>query len=92
MEFKAFQRAIADIGNTPEANYISLYTFMRRAENANLANQKELEILSAGGSAKDVNEAIRKFDPGIYETYKGPMDDEGEFNNWIDSLPRGAGS
>ena len=90
MEFKAYQRSIADIGNTPEANYISLYTFMKRAQNAREANQKEMEILNDGGSAKDVNEAIRKIDPGIYETYKGPMDDEGEFNNWIDSLPRGA--
>ena len=90
MEFKAFQRAIADIGNTPEANYISLYTFMRRAENSKVANQKELEILSAGGSAKDVNEAIKQIDPGIYETYKGSMDNVDEFNAWSSSLPRGA--
>ena len=90
MEFTAYQRSIAALGNTPEANYISLYTFMKRAQNAIEANQKEIEILSDGGSAKDVNEAVRKIDPGIYETYKGPMDDPGEFNNWIDYLPRGA--
>ena len=90
MEFKAYQRAIADVGNTPEANYISLYTFMKKAENSRLANQTELEILTSGGSAKDVNEAIMKIDPGIYETYKGPMDNENEFNSWVTSLPRGA--
>ena len=90
MEFKAYQRAIADVGNTPESNYISLYTFMKKAENSRLANQTELEILTSGGTAKDVNEAIMKIDPGIYETYKGPMDNENEFNSWVTSLPRGA--
>tara|TARA_R100000315_G_C5225600_1_gene136750 strand:- start:127 stop:1437 length:1311 start_codon:yes stop_codon:yes gene_type:complete len=90
MEFTAYQRSIAALGNTPEANYISLYTFMKRAQNAIEANQKEIEILSDGGSAKDVNEAVRKIDPGIYETYKGSMDDRGEFNDWVKSLPRGA--
>ena len=90
MEFKAYQRAIADIGNKPKANYISLYTFKKRAENARLANEKELEILTSGGGAKQVNEAIKQIDPGIYEKYKGNMDNPQEFNNWYQSLPRGA--
>ena len=90
MEFKAYQRSIADIGNTPRANYISLYTFKRRMENSREANQKELEILTSGGTVKDVKEAIDKIDPGIYEKYTGDMDDVEEFNDWVASLPDGA--
>ena len=90
MEFKAYQRAIADIGNRPKANYISLYTFKKRAENANLANQREIEILTSGGSAKDVTEEIKKIDPGLYEKYEGSMENKEEFDAWYNNLPRGA--
>jgi len=90
MEFKAYQRSIADIGNQPKANYISLYTFKKRTENAAAAAAKEREILTSGGSAKDVDVAIKKIDPGIYEKYKGPMDSKEEFNKWYNNLPRGA--
>ena len=73
MEFKAYQRAIADIGNKPKANYISLYTFKKRTENAAAAAAKEREILTSGGTSKDVDDAIDKIDRGLYSKYKGEV-------------------
>jgi|TARA_R110002020_G_scaffold48763_6_gene139002 hypothetical protein len=73
MEFKAYQRAIADIGNKPKANYISLYTFKKRTENAAIAAAKEREILTSGGTSKDVDAAIDKIDRGLYSKYKGEV-------------------
>jgi len=90
MEFKAYQRSIADIGNVPKANYISLYTFKRRMENSREANQRELEILTSGGTVKDVAEAIKKIDPGIYEKYTGDETDQEQVIEWYNSLPKGA--
>ena len=89
MEFKAYQRSIADLGNTPKSNYLSLYTFKKVQENSNKAAQRELEILTSGGSAKDVREELEKIDKGIYETYKGPLEED-KVKDWYNSLPKGA--
>tara|TARA_R110000765_G_scaffold182672_2_gene288632 strand:+ start:5263 stop:6492 length:1230 start_codon:yes stop_codon:yes gene_type:complete len=89
MEFKAYQRSIADLGNTPKSNYLSLYTFKKVQENSNKAAQRELEILTSGGSAKDVREELEKIDKGIYETYKGPLEED-KVREWYNSLPKGA--
>ena len=90
MEFKAYQKAIVAIQKTPLGNYVSLYTFKKAQENAARATQKELEILTGGGTAKHVNAAIEKLDKGIYEKYYGDMTDQAEFDAWFEALPRGA--
>jgi hypothetical protein len=90
MEFKAYQRSIADIGNTPKANYLSLYTFKKVQENSAKAAQKKYEIIVGGGGPENVKEALEKMDKGIYEKYTGSMDDEEQFNGWVANLPKGA--
>ena len=104
MEFKAYQRAIADLGNTPKANYISLYTFKKVQENSTKAIEKEIEILSAGGGKKDVRAELDKIDKGIYAKYTGKLPPKEvlsksdatkeieatiEFETWFDALPTG---
>lgn len=89
MEFKAYQRSIADLGNTPKANYLSLYTFKKVQENSAKASQKKYEIVVAGGGPKDVKAALEKMDKGIYETYKGPLEED-KVREWYNSLPKGA--
>jgi hypothetical protein len=73
MEFDAYRKAIVSITNQPKANYISLYTFKKRTENAALANQKEIEVLTGGGSATEALAEIKKLDPGLYLKYKGEV-------------------
>ena len=104
MEFKAYQRAIADLGNTPKSNYISLYTFKKVQENSTKAIEKEIEILSAGGGKTDVRAELDKIDKGIYAKYTGKLapkevisrsdatkeiEAEVEFETWFDALPTG---
>jgi hypothetical protein len=92
MEFKAYQRASLDIGNTPKANYISLYSFKKMSENAVKLNQKEQELLTSGkfNNMRDVNKELNKFDKGIFEKYTGDFDDPDAIKEWMDSLPDGA--
>ena len=47
MEFRAYQQAALYLGNTPEANYISLYAFKKMAENGVRLNQLEQELLTS---------------------------------------------
>ena len=92
MEFKAYQRSILSLGNTPKANYISLYAFKKMAENGVSLNQKEQELLTSDriNSAAEVNKELNKIDKGIFEKYTGPRDDPEEFNKWYDNLEEGA--
>jgi hypothetical protein len=92
MEFRAYQRAILSLGNTPEANYISLYAFKKMSENAVALNQKEKELLTDDRitSASVMNKELRKIDNGIFEKYTGSRTDKEEFDKWYNSLPDGA--
>ena len=92
MEFKAYQRSILSLGNTPKANYISLYAFKKMAENGVSLNQKEMELLTSDriNSASAVNKELNKIDKGIFEKYTGSRDDPEEFNKWYDNLEEGA--
>ena len=92
MEFKAYQQAALYLGNTPEANYISLYAFKKMSENGVRLNQLEQELLTSNeySNMKSINEQLNQFDKGIFEKFSGdPTDDEAvlEFYN---SLPDGA--
>ena len=89
-DFRAYQSSILAIRNTPLGNYVSLYTFKKSQENSAKATQKEIEILTGGGNAKMVNEAINKMDKGLYEKYYGDLNNKEEFLAWYGGLPRGA--
>jgi hypothetical protein len=92
MEFKAYQRAGLDLGNTPQANYISLYAFKKMTENAISLNNAEFELLTGGQvrSGKQLREELNKIDTGIFEKYTGDVDDNDAIQAWYDSLPDGA--
>ncbi len=95
MEFKAYQKAALFIGNTPEANYISLYAFKKMAENAIELNRKEIELLTSNqySDLTSINKELKSGDSGIFEKYTGSTegpDAEAEFKQWYDSLEDGA--
>jgi len=92
MEFRAYQTASLDLGKGAEANYINLYALGKRTEAANALANLEIELLSSGKyrSARSINRVLKKNDPGIFEVYKGDLDDDAAKEAWYDSLPRGA--
>ncbi len=95
MEFKAYQKAALFIGNTPEANYISLYAFKKMAENAIELNIKERELLTSNdySDLTAVNNELKRGDSGIFEKYTGSTegpDAEADFQRWYNSLEDGA--
>lgn len=92
MEFRAYQQAALFIGNTPEANYISLYAFKKMAENGVRLNQLEQELLTSGeyNNMAAVNKQLNNFDSGIFEKYTGDPNDQKAVQKWYDSLPDGA--
>jgi len=92
MEFKAYQQAALYLGNTPEANYISLYAFKKMAENGVRLNQLEQEMLTSNEytNMRAVNEELNKFDRGIFEKYTGDPEDEAAVLEWYNSLDDGA--
>lgn len=95
MEFRAYQKAALFIGNTPEANYISLYAFKKMAENAIELNRKEIELLTSNqySDLTALNDKLKSGDSGIFEKYTGSTegpDAEAEFQQWYDSLEDGA--
>ena len=80
------------LGNTPEANYISLYAFKKMAENGVRLNQLETELLTSGEytSMKEVNQALKTNDTGIFEKFSGGPNDEEAVLEFYNSLPDGA--
>jgi hypothetical protein len=92
MEFRAYQQAALYLGNTPEANYISLYAFKKMAENGVRLNQLEQELLTSGeySSMRDVNKQLNDFDSGIFAKYTGDPNSEEDVTAWWNSLPDGA--
>ena len=92
MEFIAYQKSIAELGNTPLANYISLYAFKKMTQNALDQNQLEEELLTKGyyRDSKEINAALKERDTGIYEKYTGDLKNEAEIEIWYNSLPEGA--
>ena len=92
MEFKAYQQAALYLGNTPEANYISLYAFKKMAENGVRLNQLEQEMLTSNEytNMRAINSELNKFDRGIFEKYTGDPEDEAAVLEWYNSLDDGA--
>ena len=81
MEFKAYQQAILELGNTKFANYINLYSLKKMTENAIQLNQLEAELLvdPKNYSKKYINEKIKEFDKGIFEKFNAYVKEEGKF-------------
>ena len=92
LEFKAYQKAILDLGKTSAANYISLYAMKRMMEKGAELKFLEEELLTSGriSNTTELNAAIRAIDKGIFEKYEGDKYDQEEFDNWYNSLPDGA--
>jgi hypothetical protein len=92
MEFRAYQQAALYLGNTPEANYISLYAFKKMAENMVRLNQLEQELLTSNEytSMGPINEQLNEVDPGIFEKFRGDPEDEAAVLEWYNSLDDGA--
>ncbi len=92
MEFKAYQQAALYLGNTPEANYISLYAFKKMAENGVRLNQLETELLTSGEytSMTEINKALTNDDAGIFEKFTGDPTDEEAVLEFYGNLPDGA--
>jgi hypothetical protein len=92
MEFTAYQRASLYMGNTAEANYINLYALGKRAEAANKLADLEEELLMSEKyrDTRLINKKLREQDPGIFEVYKGDLNDVGAIKTWYDSLDDGA--
>ena len=99
-EFKAYQQSILDIGNTPFANYLSLYTLKKITENSEVQARAEEELLSSGADAKTINKALDKVDTGIFSKfqatdtdgkplYKTEEERDAAANEWWNSLPDG---
>lgn len=93
MEFKAYQRAIATLGNTPEANYIALYVYEKMQRNLMDMNEKELEMLTSGKpyTSIEVKAATKEIgDRGIFARMDKANPTGEEIKTWMESLPRGA--
>ena len=99
-EFKAYQQSILDIGNTPFANYLSLYTLKKITENSEVQARAEEELLSSGADAKTINKALDKVDTGIFSKFQATDKDgkplyeteeerDAAANEWWNSLPDG---
>ena len=80
------------MGNTAEANYINLYALGKRTEAANKLADLEEELLMSEKyrDTRLINKKLREQDPGIFEVYKGDLDDEAAVKTWFDSLDDGA--
>ncbi len=99
-EFKAYQQSILDIGNTPFANYLSLYTLKKITENSEVQARAEEELLSSGADAKTINKALDEVDTGIFSKFQATDKDgnplyeteeerDAAANEWWNSLPDG---
>ena len=94
MEFKAYQLAIADLGKTSKANYVSLYVLKRMMEKGAELQMLEEDLLSNNRftTLSELNQALRESgrDKGLFEKYEGDPENQEEFDNWFKSLPDGA--
>jgi len=89
MEFKAYQRAIVDLGTTERANYVTLYTFAKLKNLTQKRAIKEQELLERNASGTEIKEELKKLDTGIYATYKGDPNDSKAKSDFLDSLAPG---
>ena len=68
-EFKAYQQAILDIGNTPFANYLSLYSMKKMKENTIKQFFLEENLMEKGVSTTEINKQLQDIDTGIFTKF-----------------------
>jgi len=75
-EFDAYKAAFGTIARTPQANYMSIYSFIRMNENTSKLLQKEKYLLASGKyeSYSDIQEKLAESDEGIFAKFTIPKD------------------
>ena len=91
MEFRAFQQAALYLGNTAEANYISLYALKKVTENAIKLNQLERQLLTSGNytNMEQITEKLNEVDTGIFKRYTGDPNDDEAIADFYNNLEEG---
>tara|TARA_R100000808_G_C2155393_1_gene167762 strand:- start:14360 stop:15898 length:1539 start_codon:yes stop_codon:yes gene_type:complete len=104
MEFRAYQKAVLDLTNTPMQNYISLYVLRKSTENNEKLAEREQELWNNPKlSPEAINKTINAMDKGIFYKFPGnseevmamPEGDEKiaaekkEVQDWWDTVPQG---
>ena len=71
MEFRAYMKAALSLGNSPEANYISLYAMKKMKENAEIMNEEAFRLIDNGEvrSVSELNSALKKKDTGLFKKF-----------------------
>lgn len=98
-EFDAYKAAFGTIERTPQANYMSIYSFIRMNENTSKLLRKEKNMLAQGnfGSYQDLQEELAKSDEGIFKKFtlpKGIAPDDASAvdkakKEWFINVPQG---
>ena len=88
MEFNAYMSAAVRLGDTPRANYISLYMLNNIKKNAERVAALRTDLLVEGKTAQEIKEAVDAQDPGLFKTYKGETDRDA-IREWSKTLKRG---
>jgi hypothetical protein len=98
MEFKAYRQAIADLGNTTLANYLTMYTFKRVAENSRDASAVKAIAIADGAGPKEVKTILDDMDkkPGgsIYARFADDpelttAENDARFTEFLNTRERG---
>jgi len=71
MEFRAYMKAALSLGNSAEANYISLYAMKKMKENAEIMNEEAFRLIDNGEvrSVSELNSALKKKDTGLFKKF-----------------------
>ena len=90
-EFEAYKQAILSMDNKALANYISLYTFKKMAQNSAALRQKETALLTDDRvrNADQLYKKLSEVDQGLFYKYDGE-NDETAFKAWLADVPEGA--
>jgi hypothetical protein len=71
MEFRAYMKAALSLGNSAQANYISLYAMKKMKENSEFLNEKSFQLIDSGEvrSISELNSELRKIDTGLFAKF-----------------------
>jgi hypothetical protein len=94
MEFDAFREAILALGNTTLANYLSMYTFKRVAENSRNASVVKATAIADGGGPTEVKKILEDMDTGIYSRFSDDpelttAENDARFTEFLNTRKRG---
>ena len=71
MEFRAYMKAALSLGNSAQANYISLYAMKKMKENSEFLNERAFELIDSGEvrDISELNSELRKIDTGLFAKF-----------------------